>query len=208
MFKQLFSLTLLVTLSAVFVGCSEAGEQTQNKTNTPTASTQVSKTQSTASSSKSVGDWHFVEIKLVDDLGEPRGYCLDIAGGKGVNARLDKGIQAHTCYSEPRTEDQSFDPVLLKNGRLFINYFNICVAVESLNQGVGFNLEECGNSSKQKFKLQSNGNLVPKLRSGLCVTVSSKEKKEGQDVTRPLSLEPCTDDLKAYQTWATHRLSN
>ena len=39
-----------------------------------------------------------VEIHLIDLLDEDRGYCLDIKGFKS-KAKIDRGLQAHTCYS-------------------------------------------------------------------------------------------------------------
>ena len=39
-----------------------------------------------------------VEIYLLSDLDEPRGFCLDIRGYKS-SANIDRGLQAHTCYS-------------------------------------------------------------------------------------------------------------
>ena len=39
-----------------------------------------------------------MEFQLTDKLDEPRGYCIDIRGHK-ESAKLDRGLQAHTCYS-------------------------------------------------------------------------------------------------------------
>jgi hypothetical protein len=36
---------------------------------------------------------NIVEIVLSNTLDEDRGYCLDIAGGQGGNAPLDKGLK-------------------------------------------------------------------------------------------------------------------
>jgi len=60
---------------------------------------------------ESATEQKLVEVRLVDTIDEDRGYCLDIAGGKGANAPLDRGMQAHTCYDYTRglLEDQSFD---------------------------------------------------------------------------------------------------
>ncbi len=60
-----------------------------------------------------------VEIKLIEPIDEARGYCLNIAGGRGTNAPLDKGLQAHTCYDYTGglLEDQSFDAALIETGQ-------------------------------------------------------------------------------------------
>ena len=39
-----------------------------------------------------------VEIYLIDELNEKRGYCLDMMGYK-LNADINKSLQAHSCYS-------------------------------------------------------------------------------------------------------------
>ena len=39
-----------------------------------------------------------VEIHLLDNLDDERGFCIDIKGHKS-RASIDKGLQAHTCYS-------------------------------------------------------------------------------------------------------------
>lgn len=59
---------------------------------------------------------------LSSNLDEARGYCLDIAGGKGANAPLDKGLQAHTCYHYTGgiLEDQGFDAALISEGEFRI----------------------------------------------------------------------------------------
>ena len=51
-----------------------------------------------------------VEIHLIDLLDEDRGYCLDIKGFKS-RAKIERGLQAHTCYSYQGNIaiDQAFD---------------------------------------------------------------------------------------------------
>ena len=39
-----------------------------------------------------------VEIHLLDNLDDERGFCIDIKGHKS-RASIEKGLQAHTCYS-------------------------------------------------------------------------------------------------------------
>lgn len=149
-----------------------------------------------------------VEVMLVDKMDEPRGYCLDIAGGKGRDAPLDKGIQAHTCYNYTGKilEDQGFDPEEIKNGQFRIDYFNVCISADSISSGSGINLEQCNQSETQKFTLKPNGQLVIDANPDLCVTINHLEKKEGRGgspvhVMRPLYLQKCSDEKEQYQTW-------
>jgi len=154
-----------------------------------------------------------VEIMLAANLDDARGYCLDIAGGKGISAPLDKGLQAHTCYHYTGgiIEDQGFDLALISEGKFQIPYFGVCMSVPSIIAGAAISLEQCNESDTQKFTLNSNGQLIVQTDQTLCVTVSSTEKKEGRGgspvhVMRPLSLQSCDDTQKSYQTWSINKL--
>lgn len=159
------------------------------------------------------GNEKLVEIMLSSNLDEERGYCLDIAGGQGANAPLDKGLQAHTCYHYTGgiLEDQGFDATLISQGQFRISYFDVCMSVPSIAEGAAVSLAQCNNSDTQTFALQSNGQLVTQVDPKLCVTVNSIEKKEGRGgspvhVMRPLSLQLCNDASKPYQTWLINEL--
>ena len=156
---------------------------------------------------------NIVELMLVDRLDEARGYCLDIAGGQGKNAPLDRGLQAHTCYHYTGSilEDQGFNGELISEGQFEIPYFDVCMSVSSLNAGAAITLEQCDDLNTQKFELNANGQLVTQADPKLCITVSPSQKKEGRGgspvhVMRPLSLQPCADSSKAYQTWSINEL--
>ena len=41
---------------------------------------------------------NLVEIKLLDNLDDKRGFCIDIRGHKS-KAKIERGLQTHTCYS-------------------------------------------------------------------------------------------------------------
>ncbi len=154
-----------------------------------------------------------VEIKLLDDIDEPRGYCLDIAGGRGTKAPVEKGLQAHTCYdyTGELLEDQSFDASLIKQGQFKIPYFDVCMSASSTEVGSAVMLATCESTDTQQFSLEPNGNLILQAKPELCVTASSTEKKEGRGATpvhvmRPLSLQPCSKDNVAYQAWSIFKL--
>lgn len=154
-----------------------------------------------------------VEIRLVDNIDDERGYCVDIAGGRGADAPLDKGLQAHNCYDYAGSllEDQSFDVDLLKQGQAKITYFNVCMTATSLTAGSALELASCNNSNNQSFSLEANGHLITTAKPELCVTVSATEKREGRGgspahVMRPISLELCSPAASSYQIWKTYSL--
>ncbi len=153
-----------------------------------------------------------VEIVLVDTLDETRGYCLDIAGGRGKNAPLDQGLQAHTCYhyTGEIPEDQGFDPTLIRFGQFRLPHFEACMAVAAAKEGEAIALDRCTTESTQKFRLTASGQIVTQDNPNLCITVNASEKREGRGgtpihVMRPLSLQTCDAAQQPYQTWSLYR---
>jgi len=154
-----------------------------------------------------------VEVMLIDNIDEARGYCLDVAGGQGARAPIERGLQAHTCYHYKDTilEDQGFDPVQIKDGQFRLAYFDVCVTVSSFSAGVPIALAPCDASVNQQFELTADGRIVPQSEPALCITVSDTQKKEGRGgtpvhVMRPVSLQPCSDSSQPYQTWMLNSL--
>ncbi len=70
-------------------------------------------------------DMGFVWTPQVADCGILRGRIL------GTDAPLDHGLQAHTCYDYTGgfLEEQSFDLVLIDQGKFKIPYFDVCMSV-------------------------------------------------------------------------------
>ena len=193
--NEIITATLLLSLTA----CSNSN-----------TSTSESKEQNT----QLFNSENVVEVMLTSNLdNDERGYCLDIAGGKGAKAPLDKGLQAHTCYHYTGgiLEDQGFDPALVNEGQFKIPFFDVCMSAASIEIGASLNLMKCDQSDNQKFSLNADGQLVTQLNPSLCVTVNGTEKKEGRGgapvhVMRPISLQTCDAANKDYQTWTLNSI--
>ena len=68
-----------------------------------------------------------VEVYLLSQLNDSRGFCLDVIGYKN-SADVKKGIQAHTCYSSQGeiSVDQGFDEAVSGKGSLKkVHFFNL-----------------------------------------------------------------------------------
>ena len=67
---------------------------------------------------------NIVEIYLLNQLDDPRGFCIDIRGHK-LKAKIDKGLQAHTCYSYQGkiSPDQGFDSLKLTKNQFILPSF-------------------------------------------------------------------------------------
>ena len=71
-----------------------------------------------------------VEIYLLDNLDDERGFCLDIKGHKS-RAKIERGIQAHTCYSYQGqiSVDQGFKKQSITNSSFYIPVFLLALTI-------------------------------------------------------------------------------
>mgnify|MGYP001222549096 CR=1 FL=1 len=89
-------------------------------------------------------DFDLVEIKLIDNLDDKRGFCIDIKGYKS-RAKIERGLQAHTCYSYQGeiAIDQGLDANKLKQKELFFPNFDVCVHPSSYINPLILTLIKC-----------------------------------------------------------------
>lgn len=148
-----------------------------------------------------------VEITLVDRLdGDLSGYCLDIAGGQ-QDAKIENGLQAHTCYSYRGTLgiDQVFDTNRFADAVLYMPDFDACATLADLQAGASVGLTACDGSAAQAITLKQDGKLTPVGAPDLCFT-AGEDTRMGRGGTSPhqikaLTLETCSEDRTAFQNW-------
>lgn len=149
-----------------------------------------------------------VEIMLVDRLdGDLDYYCLDIPGGK-ANARPADGLQTHTCYAYQGELgiDQIIDVDGIGKGEIKLVGFDVCATLTDAAAGSIVALTACDGSPAQKFDMSASGNITPQSAPGMCFTAGAETTLGNQGTSRhqikSLTLQPCSDDLSAYQEWA------
>ena len=159
----------------------------------------------TASVVWSKSDINLVEIKLLDDLDDKRGFCIDIKGHKS-RAKVDRGLQVHTCYSYLGhiAVDQGLDANRLKQKELFFPNFNVCVYPSYYNNSLSLNLLKCKN--KQEFIFDKDNTIRLKNNINLCLTVLKEELRKGGGgspvhLMRNISMQICNKKYSVYQTW-------
>jgi hypothetical protein len=152
-----------------------------------------------------------VEIYLLNQLDDPRGYCIDIRGYK-LKAKINRGLQAHTCYSYQGeiSVDQGFDSFKLTKNQFFMPSFDVCMKASSIIASANLKLGKCDYSKLQKFEWSNKGKIHPISNKKLCLTVNQGQSKQGGGGTpvhlmRNLSLELCTNSLKPFQIWGMRR---
>lgn len=152
-----------------------------------------------------------VEIFLIDPLDEPRHFCIDIKGYK-LKARINRGLQAHTCYSYQGeiAVDQAFDFNKITTSQFYLPSFDVCMEAKSAVASAGLGLKECNRGKLQEFNWDVTGRIQPINKLDLCLTAAKGKSKRGGGgspvhLIRNLTLEPCSDLLKHYQIWSTRR---
>ena len=152
-----------------------------------------------------------VEIHSVYQIDEPRGYCIDIRGHKS-KAKVNRGLQAHTCYSYQGgiAVDQGFDPVKLMRNEFFFPAFNVCMEAASFVVSSEIGLSDCSNKNLQRFEWDQKDRIRLIGRTDLCLTIAQGQSRNGGGGSpvhkiKNLSLEICSDDLEHYQIWGIRK---
>ena len=152
-----------------------------------------------------------VEIYLLNQLDDSRGFCIDIRGHK-LKAKIDKGLQAHTCYSYQGkiSPDQGFDSLKLTKNQFFLPSFNVCMEASSLETSSNLKLGKCDRNKLQNFEWSNKNKIHLIGNRKLCLTVDQEQSKKGGGgspvhLMRNLSLELCTESLNTYQAWGVRK---
>jgi hypothetical protein len=152
-----------------------------------------------------------VEIYLLNQLDDPRGFCIDIKGHK-LKAQINKGLQAHTCYSYQGkiSPDQGFNSRKLTKNQFILTSFNVCMEGSSLTLPANLRLRKCDRSKLQNFELSHKNKIHLIGNRKLCLTVDQGQSKKGGGgspvhLMRNLSLELCNKSLNSYQAWSVRK---
>jgi hypothetical protein len=153
-----------------------------------------------------------VEVYLLNNLNDTRGFCIDMTGYK-TNADVNKALQTHSCYSYQGSVsvDQGFDVSKISNGEFNLPFFNVCMEVESAESSSGLILRGCDKSPKQQFVFEDDGKIKPVNDPGLCLTASSDYREGGGGspvhLIRDLSLIDCGASFSTRQNWGVRSVN-
>ena len=152
-----------------------------------------------------------VEIYLLNQLDDPRGFCIDIKGHK-FKAQINKGLQAHTCYSYQGeiSPDQGFNSRKLTKNQFILTSFNVCMEASSLTPSADLRLRKCDRNKLQNFEWSQENKIHLIGNRKLCLTVDQGQSKKGGGgspvhLMRNLSLELCAESLNPYQAWKVRK---
>ena len=188
----------ILLISLLFISCSKNSESNSSNED-----------ESIASEAAQVSNDYY-EIYLLEQLNENRGYCIDIKGSK-LNADPDNGLQAHTCYSYQGevSVDQGFDNVKIDEDEFYMPFFEVCMEAENTSVSSILKLKVCNKNVKQKFKFNSNEEIVLSDNTNLCLTVSENSREGGggtpTHLIRDLILDNCSADISTRQRWGLRK---
>ena len=147
-----------------------------------------------------------VEVYLLNNLNDTRGFCIDMTGYK-TNADVNKALQTHSCYSYQGSVsvDQGFDVSKISEGEFKLPFFNVCMEVENAEASSGLILRGCDKGPKQQFVFEDDGKIKPVNDPGLCLTASDDYREGGGGspvhLIRDLSLSACDTSFSTRQVW-------
>ena len=147
-----------------------------------------------------------VEVYLLNNLNDTRGFCIDMTGYK-TNADVNKALQAHSCYSYQGSVsvDQGFDVSKISNGEFNLPFFNVCMEVENAESFSGLILRGCDKNPKQQFVFEGDGKIKPVNDLSLCLTASGDYREGGGGspvhLIRDLLLSACDASFSSRQSW-------
>ena len=148
-----------------------------------------------------------VEIYSLNVLDDNRGFCIDIRGHKS-KAKVNRGLQAHTCYSYQGEVaiDQGFDSSKLMENQFQLPAFDVCMEAASVTASASLQLSNCRNGQLQRFEWDKEGKIHLMDGENLCLTVAQGESRKGGGgspvhLIRNLSMETCSDTIKPFQRW-------
>ena len=152
-----------------------------------------------------------VEVYLLNQLDDSRSFCIDVRGHK-FKAQVNKGLQAHTCYSYQGeiSPDQGFNSLKLTKNQFFLPVFNTCMEASSLTPSAELRLRKCNRNKLQNFEWTNKNQIRLISNRKLCLTVDQGQSKKGGGGTpvhlmRNLSLELCSKSLNPYQAWGVRK---
>ena len=147
-----------------------------------------------------------VEVYLLNNLNDTRGFCIDMSGYK-TNADVNKALQTHSCYSYQGSVsvDQGFDVSKISNGEFNLPFFNVCMEVENAESFSGLILRGCDKNPKQQFVFEGDGKIKPVNDLSLCLTASGDYREGGGGspvhLIRDLLLSACDASFSSRQSW-------
>ena len=158
--------------------------------------------------SKNIGySLELVEIHLLDNLDDDRGFCIDIKGHKS-RAKIERGIQAHTCYSYQGqiSIDQGFKKHSITNSSFYILGFSVCMKVKSVNFKHEVILGKCDNMNLDSLTFSENNQIHLTKDKSYCLTVIENTLRTGKGGSpihkmRDIELLKCNKNINYLQKW-------
>ena len=128
-------------------------------------------------------------------------------------AKIDSGLQAHTCYSYQGSiaVDQGFDSIKMDKGQFYLPAFDVCMEATSNTAQAPLLLRKCQDKKLQMFKWGNNGRIYLVSNEKLCLTVAQGKSRQGgggspKHLIRNLLLELCDNTEIPSQMWSVRSM--
>ncbi|HEY0682183.1 MAG TPA: ricin-type beta-trefoil lectin domain protein [Steroidobacter sp.] len=166
-----------------------------------------------------------VLLQLIDTLGNPPRYCLDIPGFGMIRSgfegwKMDWPIETHTCKTElPKAHYFFVDQLISRsglqksNGQIRFTRFDKCAEIMQVGRESAVRedswvlLAPCNDNPRQQFMLNASGEIRPALDSKKCLTVGTEAHEAGNKASnepwyqRAITLSTCSEAEGNRQKW-------
>jgi len=90
------------------------------------------------------------------------------------------------------------------DGVLYMPEFDVCIQAPSTDAGAAVELAACDASEAQNWVFEGEGTIAPASAIDMCLTLTGETRTGRSDENQmiALSLQSCSDDLAATQTWS------
>lgn len=142
-------------------------------------------------------------IRLVDNLDEPKFYCIDLSG-RGDQLRLDDPVQTHSC----KPADQAADQLAFRfeGDQIQVVGHERCLQATGSGPatipGAPVLARACSNSPLQKLSLHEDGTIrLAETPYCLGIGAVSGTAGGGNQLWRTLNVMNCADADQKHLTW-------
>lgn len=142
---------------------------------------------------------------LQDQLDAPKRYCLDLEGYAFITD-TSAPVIVHSC-KEGFFKDGTWKVDFPERGQIYLPEYELCAAVESLEEGTNVVLRNCSDSTFVYFNFRDDGKVEVRSDSQdkYCLAVGETSRPTGNNLRRETRIVKCSGSDEKYTQWILPR---
>jgi cytochrome c oxidase subunit 2 len=142
---------------------------------------------------------------LQDELDAPKRYCLDLEGYAYIT-NTSAPVIVHSC-KEGFFKDGTWKVDYPDPGQVYMPWYDLCLAAESLEQDASLVLQECADAPLQQFNFRDDGKVevAADADDKYCIAVGETSRPTGNNLRRQTRVVNCDAIEDKYAQWILPR---